>query len=81
MVVNLGLGLSSSGIDNFGHLGGLLTGLAFGWFAGPRLKVEYQAPDFVLVDERSPAMAWVMGIVIAVFLIGVAFWRIFTYKG
>jgi rhomboid protease GluP len=42
LAVNLMLGFSSSGVDNFGHLGGMLGGLIFGWLAGPL----YDASDF-----------------------------------
>jgi rhomboid protease GluP len=43
--VNLLLGLSP-GIDNWGHMGGLVGGLAFAWFAGPRFRQEIvRVPD------------------------------------
>lgn len=53
VVINLVLGFTSSGIDNFGHLGGLLGGLAFTWFGGPRWKVDGVYPFLRLVDERA----------------------------
>ena len=37
--VNLVLGLSP-GIDNWGHLGGLLGGIIFTWFGGPLWELE-----------------------------------------
>ncbi len=51
--VNLIIGLTSSGIDNMGHLGGLAGGVLFSWFAGPRLSVQGLAPNYSLVDERQ----------------------------
>lgn len=51
--INLVLGFTSRGIDNFGHLGGLLGGLVFTRFGGPRWKVEGTYPFFRLVDERK----------------------------
>ncbi len=76
VIINLGLGLTP-GIDNFGHLGGLIAGLAFGWFAGPQFVVE---PDFTgrykLVDQRNPSTAWLVGIVLSILFLGVAFLRI-----
>lgn len=51
VVINLLLGLSP-GIDNWGHLGGLIGGAALAWFAGPILKVSGAAPEFHLKDTR-----------------------------
>ena len=67
--INLFIIGSLPGIDNWGHIGGLLGGLAFTWFAGPVWDVE---PDLVgglrLVDRR-PAREVVTGaaVVLAVF--------------
>jgi rhomboid protease GluP len=52
VVVNLLLGLAP-GIDMYGHIGGLLGGVTFAWFAGPRWEVEGVYPVFRLVDERE----------------------------
>ncbi len=50
---NLALGLSP-GIDNWGHLGGLIYGSGLAWFAGPVLQVVIQEADRPrLVDRRS----------------------------
>ncbi len=38
--INLLIGFSTTGVDNFGHLGGILGGVLFTWFGGPRWKVE-----------------------------------------
>ncbi len=68
-VVNLIIGLSP-GIDNWGHMGGLISGVLFAWFAGPKYRLEggYAMPS--LVDERGSAEAWRAGIaVIALFAI------------
>ncbi len=53
VVINLGFGSLASGIDNWGHVGGLLGGLVFTWFAGPLLKVEGLYPDLKLTDGRE----------------------------
>jgi rhomboid protease GluP len=50
--VNFIIGLSP-GIDNWGHLGGLLGGAIFAYLGGPILKVEGIAPDVKVVDTRE----------------------------
>jgi len=53
VAINLFLGLQP-GIDNWGHVGGLMGGLIFAWFAGPIWQVEGMAPNFHVVDQREP---------------------------
>lgn len=59
VAVNLVLGLTP-GIDNWGHVGGLLGGLIFTWFAGPVWQVEQtvaleaMTSPLRLVDRREP---------------------------
>ncbi|PPS15455.1 hypothetical protein GOBAR_AA05130 [Gossypium barbadense] len=43
--LNMVIGLMSSGIDNWGHLGGLLGGEAVSWLVGPTRKYESMASD------------------------------------
>ena len=50
--INLAIGMSP-GIDNWGHIGGLIAGTLFAWSAGPVLNVEGIYPDLRLVDARS----------------------------
>jgi rhomboid protease GluP len=51
-IINLAIGLSP-GIDNWGHLGGLIGGTIFAWLAGPVLRVEGTYPALSVVDERE----------------------------
>jgi len=51
--INLAFGFTTPGIDNWGHVGGLLGGLIFTWFGGPQFKVEGIFPAQHLVDERK----------------------------
>jgi rhomboid protease GluP len=51
--INLFLGFTTEGIDNWGHLGGLLGGIIFTWFGGPQFKIEGVYPLQRLVDERQ----------------------------
>lgn len=76
--VNLLLGLSG-GIDNWGHLGGLLAGLAYAWFAGPILGVDRSQMVPELSDQRSEATAWMVAAVVAFVLAALALVRINTY--
>ena len=51
-LLNLGLGLAP-GIDNWGHLGGLLAGAALGWFLGPQLEpIAVEGGRLRLADRR-----------------------------
>lgn len=68
-VINLVIGLSP-GIDNWGHVGGLLGGVLFSWFAGPTLHVEGVFPSLKLVDERETGDIWRAGIAVSVLFIG-----------
>lgn len=60
-VINLLIGLSP-GIDNWGHLGGLIGGTLFAWYAGPVFRVQGVYPSQLLVDERHPRDVWRAGI-------------------
>jgi rhomboid protease GluP len=51
-IINLIIGMTG-GIDNWGHMGGLLGGLAFGWFAGPLLATVPYGGGYFLVDKRT----------------------------
>jgi rhomboid protease GluP len=50
--VNLFIGLSP-GIDNWGHVGGLIAGIVFAWLGGPLLEVTGIYPDMKLTDKRG----------------------------
>ncbi len=52
-VINLIFGFTTPGVDNFGHLGGILGGILFTWFGGPQWKVEGSYPSLRLIDERE----------------------------
>jgi rhomboid protease GluP len=53
VAINLFLGLSIPSVDMWGHVGGLLGGLLFAWFGGPRWKLEGFYPSMKLIDERE----------------------------
>ena len=76
--INFFIGLSP-GIDNWGHLGGLVGGAAFSWFAGPLLYLDGIYPYYTLRDRRPPANAWLaagaVGTLFVALAAGVIFWR------
>ncbi|XP_061337204.1 RHOMBOID-like protein 10, chloroplastic [Gastrolobium bilobum] len=45
IALNMVIGLLSNGIDNWGHLGGLIGGVAASWLIGPAWKYESTARD------------------------------------
>lgn len=49
---NLIIGLNP-GIDNWGHIGGLIGGFSFAWVAGPLLKVQGIFPNLHVQDQRE----------------------------
>jgi rhomboid protease GluP len=54
MVAALNLAISlSPGIDLWGHVGGLIGGSFFAWFAGPHFRYEMGLYQPTLVDERG----------------------------
>lgn len=55
-VVNLLIGLSP-GIDNWGHLGGLLFGVSLSFLLGPRFEVDWQEDGSARLIDRRPASA------------------------
>lgn len=61
-VINLLIGLSP-GIDNWGHIGGLIGGVIFTWLGGPLLEVQGIHPNYVLVDRRETGQIVQAGVV------------------
>lgn len=77
VVVNLMLGLSP-GIDNWGHMGGLLGGLAFAWTSGPLLEMNRMIGGIQLLDENDSPRAWVFAAVELAVLFGLVLLKIGT---
>lgn len=70
ITINLILGLSP-GIDNWGHIGGLLGGLFFAWFAGPSFGITENlfGQSVVVKDETQPKLIFAAGIAIALAIV------------
>jgi rhomboid protease GluP len=77
--INLVIGLSG-GIDNWGHIGGLVGGSLFAWLSGPLMAIGGQIPALTLVDRRDLGDALRAGILVgALFVIlaaGTILWRL-----
>jgi rhomboid protease GluP len=58
-ILNLMIGLAGPGIDNWGHIGGLLGGVVVAWFGGPKYKLEGLRPNYHLENQRGgAALVW-----------------------
>ncbi|MEN6408396.1 MAG: rhomboid family intramembrane serine protease [Anaerolineaceae bacterium] len=68
--INLILGLTP-GIDNWGHLGGLVGGVIFAALAGPLWGLQGTFPVFNLVDRRSNVQKWLGGLAVLVIFGGI----------
>jgi rhomboid protease GluP len=75
--INLIFGFSSPGIDNWGHLGGLLGGTLFAWLGGPILAVKNDYPGISVVDTREPRDAFVAALIDLIIFGGLAALTIF----
>lgn len=77
IVINLFLIGQLPGIDSFGHVGGLLGGAVFAWFASPIWKLIGMPPDVKLEDERE-FRDWVTGAGAVLLIFGaMAIWGMF----
>ena len=63
-VINLVIGMSP-GIDNWGHVGGLIGGVVFAWIGGPLLQVAGSYPNLSLKDSRDPSQILQAHIIVA----------------
>lgn len=69
--VNLVIGLSP-GIDNWGHIGGLIGGTIFAWFGGPKLDVKHKGATLVLEDVRPALVSLLTAVVVMLLFLGLA---------
>ncbi len=62
IVINLAFGFAGSGVDNWGHIGGLVGGLLLAWgllpqYAPPRSLLDPTAPPLSVAELMDPARA------------------------
>ena len=80
IAINLFIGLAPN-IDNWGHIGGLLGGVMFAWFTGPRWMAVGLPPQMSLHDEREPREVFTGAALTALLFGGLAAWRLFSGNG
>jgi rhomboid protease GluP len=71
--INLILGLSP-GIDNWGHVGGLVAGAFLGLVLGPEMQVERVeiTGETILIDRRTFNRTWPLAVLVALAFLAVA---------
>ena len=63
LVFNIFIGFSVPQIDNWGHMGGLIGGLAFAWFAGPLIQIKKGVSEIHLYDaHRDSRIIWISSV-------------------
>ncbi|HLO13899.1 MAG TPA: rhomboid family intramembrane serine protease [Anaerolineales bacterium] len=72
--INLFIIGSLPGIDNWGHIGGLLGGLIFTSFAGPLYELEGIYPTLRLMDRRPVRDVMIGAAVVVLIFGGLAMW-------
>lgn len=79
---NLIWGFVGVGIDNWGHVGGLLAGLALGWAFCPRYRVRYEADlgQFTLADAPHRLRAWGLALAWGALLMLLAAWGVLVRR-
>ncbi len=79
VLINLGFGLTP-GIDNWAHLGGLIGGGLFAWFAGPVLAPELYAGVVKLLDRTDKTRILLITILEFVVLLGITLAAVFLNR-
>jgi rhomboid protease GluP len=74
---NLLFGATTPGIDNWGHIGGLLGGTFFAWFAGPLYQIAIEENRPVLIDAHATGRVLGAGLVDVLVFTGLAAMKFF----
>ena len=81
-IINILLGLVIPRIDNFGHLGGLLTGLSFSWFISPEyeFKIDSTSENLKVFKKNTNIKSVLLIVAYFIFLYLITFLCIQTTK-
>lgn len=72
-LLNLAIGLSP-GIDNWGHVGGLIVGIALAFVLGPRYQPVWTTPESGrLVDQHPWSRVWIRAVLATAIVLALAF--------
>jgi rhomboid protease GluP len=75
IVINLLIGLSP-GIDNWGHVGGMMIGIIFAWFAGPMVSIDKIGNDIRIRLHASHAQSIRVAIIILLGISGLVAFKV-----
>jgi rhomboid protease GluP len=79
-VINLLIGLSP-GIDNWGHIGGLVGGTLFSWFGGPVLKRVSAPTQYAVANTRGNREALIAGAGVGALFIFLTLFAMLMHRG
>lgn len=77
-VGNLVIGFMIPGIDNMGHIGGLVGGAFYTWFGGPNFSIKGTPPDLHLEDQRPEEKTLFAFFALLAVIICLVIWVILT---
>lgn len=70
--LNLGVGFVIPNVDNYAHIGGLLSGCLLGWLFTPFYSVTLQNEEPILVDTQSLTRRWPLALLMIVMTVLIA---------
>jgi len=72
VAINLVFGVVTRGVDNFGHLGGIIGGVALGWLLCPDYSVEYGLDGQPHVTDQNSLRRGLPGVALFIVLLVIA---------
>jgi rhomboid protease GluP len=75
-LVNLVIGFLVPGIDNWGHIGGLIGGAAFTWFGGPIFELSKQPPVIKMEDQRAEIRSGAVFVILLALIAALTAWLV-----